>query len=94
MSGTEGTASPEEPERGEGRILWVHPGHSANCSSVGSVVDYVLFAGTAGAALLAGLAVWLNARTDRGPESEGGSAGGSHGDSSEPPPTAAPKDVD
>ena len=58
---------PEASERdaaaradGEGRVLWIHSGHSANCSSVGSVVDYVMVAGTAGAALLAAVTVWLS----------------------------------
>jgi hypothetical protein len=53
-------AASASAEEGEGRVLWIHSGHSANCSSVGSVVDYVMVAGTAGAALLAAVTVWLS----------------------------------
>lgn len=48
---------PTGEREGTDGILWVHPGHSANCSSVGSVVDFLLMAGTAGAALLGVVAV-------------------------------------
>ncbi len=46
----------------EGRVLSVHFGRSANCSSVGSVVDVLFLSSTAGAAILAGLALHLASR--------------------------------
>lgn len=63
----------------QGRVLWVHAGHSANCSSVGSVVDYVMVAGTAGAALLAAVSAWLGREADA---RRGGGAAKDAGDGS------------
>lgn len=46
----------------EGEILSVHFGRSANCSSIGSYIDYLFLSATASGALLAGLAVALSQR--------------------------------
>ncbi|MBK8170313.1 MAG: hypothetical protein IPK60_08185 [Sandaracinaceae bacterium] len=43
----------------EERVLAVHLGRSANCSSIGSVVDMLFVSGVVGAALLSALAVML-----------------------------------
>jgi hypothetical protein len=40
-------------------VLAVHPGHSANCSSIGSVVDVLFVSSVVGTALLAALGVLL-----------------------------------
>ncbi|MCA9583521.1 MAG: hypothetical protein KC416_17095 [Myxococcales bacterium] len=48
-----------EPESAEPAVLWIHPGHSANCSSVGSVVDFVFLAGVFGAAAVAAVTTFL-----------------------------------
>lgn len=44
---------------GEGRVLSAHLGRSANCSSVGSVVDVLFVSSVVGSALLVSLAVLL-----------------------------------
>ncbi len=44
------------------RVLSVHYGRSANCSSIGSVVDVLFVSGVAGTAVLASLAVLLGKR--------------------------------
>jgi len=49
---------------GEGEILAVHFGHSANCSSVGSVVDVLFVSSVVGTAVLAALAVMLRRPED------------------------------
>jgi len=57
----------------EGQVLSVHFGRSANCSSVGSVVDVLFVSSAAGAAILAGLALYLASRkaeTDTASETE------------------------
>lgn len=48
----------------EGRVLSVHFGRSANCSSVGSVVDVLFVSSTVGMAILAGAAVLLARKRD------------------------------
>ena len=47
-------ASPEN-----GRVLSVHFGRSANCSSVGSVIDFLYLGTVAASAVLAAIAVLL-----------------------------------
>ena len=42
-----------------GRVLAVHFGRSANCSSIGSIVDFLFVSSVAGAALLSAVAVLL-----------------------------------
>jgi hypothetical protein len=52
--------SDEEPERDVGgQILSAHLGASANCSSIGSYVDYLFLSASASGALLAALSVAL-----------------------------------
>lgn len=46
----------------EGRVLSIHFGRSANCSSVGSVVDVLFVSSTVGMAILASAAILLRAR--------------------------------
>ena len=43
-------------------VLSVHLGRSANCSSVGSVVDVLFMSSVAGTAILGALAVYLKTR--------------------------------
>ncbi len=52
----------ERREEPEGRVLSVHFGRSANCSSIGSVVDFLFLSGTVGAALLSALVILLRQR--------------------------------
>lgn len=60
-------STPEDapPCTAEGRVLAVHLGHSANCSSVGSVVDALFVSGVIGSAVLAALAVLVRRDADR-----------------------------
>lgn len=51
------TLPPREEDEVEGRVLAVHLGQSANCSSVGSVVDLLFVSSVVGGAILAALAV-------------------------------------
>jgi hypothetical protein len=53
--------APAAPSSPPGKVLSVHPGHSANCSSIGSVVDFLFLSGTAGAALLSAVTALLTA---------------------------------
>jgi len=58
-------ADPVEPHAPEdddieSHILAVHLGHAANCSSVGSVVDFLFVSAVAGAALMAIVAATLD----------------------------------
>ena len=62
------------PDGDAGRVLAVHFGRSANCSSIGSFVDYLFLSAVLGAAVLTAVAVLVRARgrdeedrDDRGP---------------------------
>jgi hypothetical protein len=68
------------------RVLSVHYGRSANCSSIGSVVDVLFVSGVAGTAVLAALAVLLGGRATDEPatRADGGT------DAVSPEPTAPP----
>lgn len=46
-------------DEGEGRVLSVHFGRAASCSSVGSVIDVLFLSTVAGAAVISALGVWL-----------------------------------
>ena len=54
-----GAAVPAEDDDLESHILAVHLGHAANCSSLGSVVDFLFVSAVAGAALLAAVVAAL-----------------------------------
>lgn len=56
----ESTAPAEE----EGRVLSVHLGPSANCSSIGSFVDFLFLSSIAGGAMVAVLAALADSRRD------------------------------
>lgn len=73
---SEDDAPAEAPSQGEGRVLQVHVGRSANCSSVGSVVDFLFLSAVAGSAVLAAVGVAL--------------AGGERRASGKPPSDAEP----
>lgn len=63
MSEEDAAPSPSEPDvRPDGRVLSVHLGHSANCSSIGSVVDFLFLSSLAGGALLSVAAILLRER--------------------------------
>ena len=49
-------------------VLCVHFGRSANCSSIGSVVDVLFVSGVVGTAVLASVAVLLGGDRDEGHE--------------------------
>jgi hypothetical protein len=71
MSADEDVASALEDDDIESHILAVHLGHAANCSSVGSVVDFLFVSAVAGAALMAAVAATLGkAESERGREEE------------------------
>lgn len=55
-------------ERDEGRVLSVHFGRSANCSSIGSIVDFLFLSTVAASAVVAATAVLL--RKDPEPDEE------------------------
>jgi len=55
--------SSEAPLDVESHVLAVHVGHASNCSSVGSVVDFLFVSAAAGAALLAAVAATLGSST-------------------------------
>jgi len=52
------------PDPDDVGVLSVHFGRSANCSSIGSVIDVLFVSGVVGTAVLASLAVLLGARSD------------------------------
>ena len=55
----------------EGQVLSVHLGRSANCSSVGSVVDVLFVSSVVGTALLGAVAVLMSrAREDEKQQDE------------------------
>ena len=57
-----------DEEAPEGRVLSVHMGPSANCSSIGSFVDFLFVSSVVGGAVLSAVAVMLQrerARQDR-----------------------------
>lgn len=58
------TGEPADPEADRGEILSVHLGPSANCSSIGSFVDFLFVSSIAGGALIAALAATLGARRE------------------------------
>ena len=63
--------SEHEREREEaGEVLSVRLGRSANCSSVGSVVDVLFVSSVVGTALLGALAVMVRGASDDAPEDE------------------------
>lgn len=64
----------EHDEATEGRVLAVHFGRSANCSSVGSLVDFLYVSSVVGAAVLSAVAV-LVARGSKGDGGEGSERG-------------------
>ncbi len=68
----------------ESHILAVHLGHAANCSSVGSVVDFLFVSSVAGAALMAAVAATLDASADGSGSADPGQ-GGADGESLEGP---------
>lgn len=47
------------PTEEEGRVLSIHFGRSANCSSIGSVVDVLFVSSVVGMAILASAAILL-----------------------------------
>jgi hypothetical protein len=47
--------SDDDDAKEEGRVLAVHIGHSANCSSIGSVIDLLFLSSTAAAALVSAI---------------------------------------
>lgn len=55
---------PEAPDEGRGEILSVHFGPSANCSSIGSFVDFLFVSSIVGGAAIAMLAATLDARVE------------------------------
>jgi hypothetical protein len=57
-------APPEEP----GAVLSVHFGRSANCSSIGSIVDFLFLSTVAASAVVAATAVLLAGREAQPPE--------------------------
>ena len=67
---------------GEGGVLAVHFGRSANCSSVGSVVDVLFVSSVVGTALLGAIAVLMRRGADGRSEAEA---------EPEPEPGPAPK---
>lgn len=54
--------SDETPEADDEGVLSVHFGRSANCSSIGSVIDVLFVSGVVATALLASIAVLLGGR--------------------------------
>lgn len=58
--------APPLPEEAA-RVLSVHLGPSANCSSIGSFVDFLFVSSIAGGALVAVLAAMMDARRDAAP---------------------------
>ena len=54
-----GDAAPEQ-----GRVLSIHLGESANCSSVGSVIDILFVSTVAASAVLAAVVVLLEKKAD------------------------------
>ncbi len=58
------TPTPLEARDETDGILQVHLGRSANCSSIGSVVDYLFLSGLASASLLTLVAAHLGERRD------------------------------
>ena len=54
-------ATPDPDDVG---VLSVHFGRSANCSSIGSVIDVLFVSGVVGTAVLASLAVLLGGRSE------------------------------
>lgn len=55
--------SDQSAEADDERVLSVHFGRSANCSSIGSVIDVLFVSGVVGSAVLAALAVLLGGRS-------------------------------
>lgn len=62
--------APTDADEG-GAILSVHLGPSANCSSIGSFVDFLFMSSIAGGAIAAALAALLDARRPETPERDG-----------------------
>ena len=56
------SGSPPEAPGPEGRVLSLHLGRSANCSSIGSFVDLLFVSSVAGAAILAAVAATLGSQ--------------------------------
>lgn len=54
----------DAPDPDDVGVLSVHFGRSANCSSIGSVIDVLFVSGVVGTAVLASLAVLLGGRSD------------------------------
>ncbi|NOY93645.1 MAG: hypothetical protein GXP55_20865 [Deltaproteobacteria bacterium] len=79
MAVDEDAASALEDDDMDSHILAVHLGHAANCSSVGSVVDFLFVSAVAGAALLAAVVATLDSATDDS-ESADPQQGGADGD--------------
>lgn len=60
----------EESREDEGRVLSIHVGHSANCSSVGSFVDFLFVSSVVGAAAVGAFAILLRRRADEAAEGQ------------------------
>ena len=55
-------SEPRDDDASEGEILSVHLGPSANCSSIGSHIDFLFLSATVSGAMLGALAVALTSR--------------------------------
>jgi len=53
--------SQDEETSSAPRILSIHAGHSANCSSIGSVIDYLFVSSVVASSLVAAVTVVLEA---------------------------------
>lgn len=69
-------ASEPDPATACPGVLSVHFGHSANCSSVGSIVDFLFLSGAASAAVIAAVAVLLRRAPEEGADDGEGAAAG------------------
>lgn len=67
--GRERERDPDEEQ--QGRVLSVRFGRSANCSSVGSIVDVLFVSSVVGTALLGAIAVMLRRPGDERPPEQG-----------------------
>lgn len=73
----------EEPQ---GRVLSVRFGRSANCSSVGSIVDVLFVSSVVGTALLGAIAVMLRRPGEESPEEPSGEGRSPKGEADEDSP--------
>ena len=75
----------EESSEDEGRILSARFGRSANCSSVGSVVDLLFVSSVVGTAVLGALAVMVRGAHEK--TDTGGGSERARGEDDEDPPS-------